>query len=52
MMRCPFCKENNTIVYANRSKYNEHHFDYVRYRRCRSCGKTFVTHERYVPDKK
>lgn len=50
MMRCPFCKEINTIVYGKQTKYNAKHSDYIRYRKCQTCRETFKTHERYVPD--
>lgn len=49
-MICPFCKEDNNKVISGRYKYNKRHMDYVRYRRCLSCGETFTTREFWIQE--
>ena len=49
-MKCPFCNNDKTMVFATSAPWNKSHDSYKRYRRCLNCGETFATVEEYLKD--
>ena len=41
--QCPFCKNENTRIYAKDSKYLTSAGVILRYRKCECCGTKFIT---------
>lgn len=50
MLICPYCKSLDNYVTSHYFRYNQKHDDFKRYRRCRACGNSFITVERYDPN--